>query len=63
VCKAFKHYTIVPEKCVGCGACAKKCRSQAISGIIKNPFQINQDLCIKCGVCKETCRFDAIEVR
>lgn len=63
VCKAFKHYTILPEKCVGCGACAKKCRSQAISGTIKNPFRINQDLCIKCGVCKETCRFDAIEVR
>ncbi len=63
VCKAFKHYTILPEKCVGCGACAKKCRSQAISGTIKSPFYINQELCIKCGVCKETCRFDAIEVR
>lgn len=63
VCKEFRHYIIDPEKCVGCGACAKKCQSKAISGTIKKPFIVDQELCIKCGVCKETCRFNAIEVR
>ncbi len=63
VCAAFKKYTIIPEKCVGCSACSKKCPTNAISGVVKNPFVIDTNLCIRCDTCVETCRFDAIEVR
>ena len=60
VCKALTNYYIVPEKCKGCSACARKCPVNAISGEIKNPFTIDTDKCIKCGACVETCKFNAI---
>ncbi|HOG61353.1 MAG TPA: NADH-ubiquinone oxidoreductase-F iron-sulfur binding region domain-containing protein, partial [Flexilinea sp.] len=63
VCNAFKKYQINPDLCKGCGACAKKCPVNAISGTIKSPFTIDSAICIRCGTCKDTCRFGAIEVR
>ncbi|HPJ65018.1 MAG TPA: NADH-quinone oxidoreductase subunit NuoF [Flexilinea sp.] len=63
VCNAFKKYQINPDLCKGCGACAKKCPVNAISGTIKSPFTIDSSICIRCGTCKDTCRFGAIEVR
>jgi len=63
VCNAFKKYQINPDLCKGCGACAKKCPVNAISGTIKSPFTIDSGICIRCGTCKDTCRFGAIEVR
>ncbi|NLN76180.1 MAG: NADH-quinone oxidoreductase subunit NuoF [Armatimonadetes bacterium] len=59
-CDAFKTYSIIEEKCRGCGLCAKKCPADAISGEIKKPYVINADLCIKCGACADACKFEAV---
>ncbi|MBP5273895.1 MAG: 4Fe-4S binding protein [Abditibacteriota bacterium] len=60
-CTAFKKYHIIPDKCKGCSACARKCPVGAISGELKKPFVIDSEKCIKCGVCAATCKFGAIE--
>jgi len=61
VCTALLTYSINPDKCKGCGLCAKVCPVDAISGKIKEPFVINTEKCIKCGTCIEKCKFGAIE--
>jgi NADH-quinone oxidoreductase subunit F len=63
VCKALITYSIDPEKCTGCAACARQCPQEAISGGKKEPHVIDQDLCIRCGVCLDTCKFGAIQVQ
>ena len=63
VCKELTNYEIIPEKCKGCSACARKCPVGAISGEIKSPFTIDTTKCIKCGACVETCKFGAIVKR
>ncbi len=60
VCKALLSYTIDPEKCKGCTACARNCPVNAISGELKKPHVIDQSKCIKCGTCIEKCKFGAI---
>ncbi len=62
VCKALIKFSIVDDKCTGCGVCLKKCPSECISGEKKKTHVIDQTKCIKCGVCKESCKFDAIIV-
>ncbi len=62
VCKALIMYTIIEEKCVGCGRCIKFCKTGAIAGTKKNPHKIDQVLCIKCGACLKACKFDAVMV-
>jgi len=63
VCKALITYTIDPEKCTGCTACARQCPQDAISGEKKQAHVIDQELCIQCGVCLDTCKFDAVVVQ
>ncbi len=59
-CKALSNIEIDPEKCIGCTACKRKCPVDAISGEVKQPHVVNNDICIKCGICAETCKFDAV---
>ncbi|HPQ02578.1 MAG TPA: NADH-ubiquinone oxidoreductase-F iron-sulfur binding region domain-containing protein, partial [Bacillota bacterium] len=63
VCVAFKHYSIDPELCKGCGKCKRSCPAGAISGEVKNPHVIDVDKCIKCGACAGNCPFGAISLR
>ncbi len=61
-CKRLLTYTIVPEKCTGCTACARACPVKAISGERKQVHALDQGLCIKCGECFNRCNFGAIDV-
>lgn len=60
VCRTLLAYKIDPDKCRGCGLCARNCPADAISGKIKETFVINSEKCIKCGACLENCKFGAI---
>jgi len=59
-CKALIRFTILPDNCVGCTLCAKKCPVGAISGKVRQAHSIDHDLCTKCGICKDVCQFDAV---
>lgn len=60
VCQGLAKYTIIDDKCKGCGICAKQCPVTAISGKPKTPYLIAQEKCAKCGICLEKCPFGAI---
>ena len=60
VCKKLVQFSVVPDLCKGCTACARKCPVGAISGSVKQPHTIDTNKCIKCGVCIDTCKFNAI---
>jgi len=59
-CKSLIRYVIDPTKCVGCTACARVCPVKAISGEVRKPHSIDNEICIRCGSCIEVCRFGAI---
>ncbi|MBI9107322.1 MAG: NADH-quinone oxidoreductase subunit NuoF [Spirochaetales bacterium] len=62
VCKPLITFTVNPENCVGCTACAKACPTKCISGERKEVHFIDPEKCVKCGICRDTCKFDAIDV-
>ncbi len=61
-CQAFLSYYVRPDKCQGCGICARACPAEAISGGKRMIHVIDQSKCIKCGNCLAVCpsRFSAV---
>ncbi|MEM2637322.1 MAG: NADH-ubiquinone oxidoreductase-F iron-sulfur binding region domain-containing protein, partial [Candidatus Korarchaeota archaeon] len=60
VCVELIDYTVVPEKCVGCHACAIVCPTGAAHGTPKQVHKIDNNICIRCGACYSACRYGAI---
>ena len=64
-CKKLVRFLIDREKCIGCGACAKKCPAVCISPVQgsdkkRPPYEIEQEKCLKCGECFKVCKFGAV---
>jgi NADH-quinone oxidoreductase subunit F/NADP-reducing hydrogenase subunit HndC len=67
-CKKLVRFTIDPVKCIGCGACAKKCPGNCIAPADASkypdkkrpPYVIDLEKCLKCGECLNTCKFGAV---
>ena len=62
VCKNLTSYSIDPDTCIGCSACARKCPVNAIEGELKKPHVIHKDKCIKCGTCFTVCPSGAVKI-
>jgi len=60
-CQALKKIYIDKEMCKGCTKCSRSCPVGAISGKVKEPFEIDSSKCIKCGACITICPFKAIK--
>ncbi|MDR1949487.1 MAG: NADH-quinone oxidoreductase subunit NuoF [Spirochaetaceae bacterium] len=64
-CKHLLRFEIDTEKCIGCGACARRCPANCISQVDNSdkkrpPYVIDQSKCIKCGECFKNCKFGAV---
>jgi NADH-quinone oxidoreductase subunit F/NADP-reducing hydrogenase subunit HndC len=67
-CKKLVQFIIDPAKCIGCGACSKKCPGSCITAADaasypdkkRPPYVIDQAKCLKCGECAKTCKFGAV---
>ena len=63
-CKDLVTYSIIEDKCPGCGICIKECPVNAIASMgKKNPVVLDEEKCTKCGACYDVCRLGAIDIR
>jgi len=63
ICKALIKFSIIDEKCPGCGRCVKTCPTQAITFMgKKNPVILDQSKCIKCRTCYDICKMGAVSI-
>jgi NADH:ubiquinone oxidoreductase subunit F (NADH-binding)/(2Fe-2S) ferredoxin/NAD-dependent dihydropyrimidine dehydrogenase PreA subunit len=63
VCTPLIQYSISENDCIGCGACAKVCPTQAIKGEKKQSHFILAEVCSKCGSCIDVCKVSAVMVQ
>ena len=67
-CKKLVRFMIDSAKCIGCGACAKKCPANCILAEDaakfpdrkRPPYRIDLEKCLKCGECFNVCKFNAV---
>ena len=62
-CKELITYSIIDEKCPGCGLCVRECPVDAITFKgKKKPVIIDETKCTRCGACYDICRLDAVKI-
>jgi len=63
ICKALIRFSVINEKCPGCGLCVKACPSDAIKFMgKKNPVVLDESKCIKCRTCYDICKMGSVNI-
>ena len=60
VCTDLFEYTILVERCTGCGLCKTVCETNAIQGERRMAHTLDALLCAKCKACVQVCAQRAI---